>query len=447
MRAGTKKAKPGTATGRSLKAKRAKRAATALSGVLLLDKPQGWTSHDLVAKLRALTGEGRIGHCGTLDPDATGLMVMLVGPATRLSDNFIKDTKSYRARICFGTATTTDDAAGDVVDSSPVPATVFQEDWAHTLLLQFTGEQDQIPPDFSALKVDGKVGYREARKGRPLQQPARQIKVHCADLREIDQATSSWVVDFTVSKGSYIRAIARDIGHEAGTHAHLCELRRVASGEFDLERAHSIAEVADTCADDPLAIADYFLSREVLTASVPEARLNAAGIAGSRVGPCVLTIGVFDGVHPGHQALLKEVANRAQERGLLSAVLTFDVHPNATIRPSHAPQTLMSLSEKVATIEACGIDQVIVLPFTHALSQQSATEFLLKTMPTVAQVREIIVGSDFRCGKGATCGSIEMQEILDMEITVFGQEVDSKGIPYSSTRIREGITSVTSLER
>jgi len=448
--------------------KKIKRGATALSGVLLLDKPQGWTSHDLVAKLRAVTGEGRIGHCGTLDPDATGLMVMLVGPATKLADDFTFATKRYLARIFFGTSTTTDDAQGEVVHRSEVPTTVWSEDEAKNLLADFTGMQEQTPPDFSALKVDGKVGYREARKGKPLKQQSRRIEVYSADLREVDEAAQSWLVEFHVSRGSYIRALARDIGLAAGTHAHLSELRRISSGTFDLAQAHSIEDVAQATTDDPLAIADFFLSRETLLQSVPQERLSAASIADPRIGPCVLTIGVFDGVHPGHQALLHTIKEQAQKLGIQSAVLTFDMHPREMLTPGQAPKTLMSLEQKINAIKECGIDQVIVLPFNHRLSQQSAEDFLTLTLPTLAQVRSIIVGSNFRCGKNAECGPEEMQTIFadvdalhfascapssssrapnrdldatcklcDSTVTVIKLKTDEAGIPYSSTRIRE----------
>ncbi|MDR1412362.1 MAG: tRNA pseudouridine(55) synthase TruB, partial [Actinomycetes bacterium] len=145
-----------------------KRGNTALNGILLIDKAQGWTSHDVVAKLRKLTGEGRIGHGGTLDPEATGLLVVLFGPATKLSDNLLHGEKSYRATISFGEATDTDDAAGRIVQRSAVGPQVSDADFARKLLEGFVGVQWQTPPAFSALKREGKVAYREARKGRIL---------------------------------------------------------------------------------------------------------------------------------------------------------------------------------------------------------------------------------------------------------------------------------------
>ncbi|MCL2402624.1 MAG: tRNA pseudouridine(55) synthase TruB [Coriobacteriia bacterium] len=422
-----------------------KRGGTALSGVVLLDKPLGWTSHDLVSKLRHITGEGRVGHCGTLDPLASGLMILLIGHATRLSNDFLLESKSYRARISFGSATTTDDTQGDIVQSSEVSSKVYDADFAKSILKDFLGELDQIPPDFSALKKGGRVAHREARKGRPLHIEARKIEVHSAKLIEIDKATQSWVVDFDVSKGTYIRALARDIGQACGTHAHLCELRRLSSGSFKLEDAYSIADLEDACSqtagkEDSSAIADFFLSRDILLESLAAERLSATSVAGRRVGPSVLTIGVFDGVHEGHQALLKTVVSRAKEKNLLSTVLTFDAHPHAALFPLKVPTSLMSLQEKVAALKDAGIDEVIVLPFNHKLSQISAEDFLLQTLPGLVQAEEIVLGSNFRFGKGASCGPAEMQDILaDTHISVSTVELkkDELGIPYSSTRLRQ----------
>jgi len=435
-----------------------KRGGTALSGVLLVDKPLGWTSHDLVRKLRFLTGEGRVGHCGTLDPDASGLMIMLIGHATTLSNEFMLDDKSYLARISFGMSTTTDDAQGDLVESAEVSEEVFSQEYARGILKSFLGDSEQIPPDFSALKVEGKKSYKEARKGRSLQLKARPITVFTAELLEVDKETQSWFVHFKVSKGSYIRALARDIGLAVGSRAHLSELRRTQSGDFNLEDAYSVDELSSACqarlieddettkehfeSDNPLGIADLFLPRETLLKSITTKKLTAASVSGARVAPAVATIGVFDGVHRGHQALLKRIVQRAKGAGLLSVVMTFDSHPQGVLRPLSSPVALMTIEEKIEAIKSCGIDEVVVLPFNHKMSQEDAEDFLLQTMLAMVQVQEVIVGSNFRCGKGASCGPDEMKKILDranIPVTVMELEADKQGIPYSSTRLRQRI--------
>jgi len=404
---------------------RPKRGATALDGILLVDKPLGWTSHDVVGKLRALTGEGRIGHAGTLDPAATGLLVMLIGPATRRADTLLADTKDYRAEIRFGTQTTTDDADGEVIEIADIPAKTFDPKYARILLETFKGECVQIPPDFSALKREGKVAHREARKGKPLSFEPRPVEVYRAELIAIDTEKQSWTVDFSVSKGTYIRALARDIGRAAGTRAHLISLCRTSAGAFSLADAHTIDELEAHCAPDPLAVADYFVDTP-------------------RVGPAIVTIGVFDGVHEGHRQLLRSVSERARQEGLLSAAVTFDVLPETVLYPHRSIRTLMSLEEKTAAIKACGIDEVIVLPFTQALAQQSTEDFLLKTLPARVQARALEVGENFRCGIRGEGTPEKMRETLDalpqaLPLHIHRLVTSEDGSPYSSTRLREHV--------
>lgn len=224
-----------------------KRGATGLSGVLLIDKPAGYTSHDVVARIRRATGEGRIGHAGTLDPMATGLMVVLVGSATRLEPFFSGQNKSYDAKIAFGCATDTDDAEGEVVRTAAIPDAVNDAAHAQAVLDGLRGDSMQLPPAYSAIKVDGKTAHRAARAGAPIELAARPITVNVATLRSIDSDPVRWDVRFAVSKGTYIRSLARDIGERVDSAAHLSALRRTASGAFGIHQAVAL--------DDAVAIA------------------------------------------------------------------------------------------------------------------------------------------------------------------------------------------------
>jgi tRNA pseudouridine55 synthase len=219
-----------------------RRSATDLCGVLAVDKPAGMTSHDVVAAVRRVSGEGRVGHAGTLDPMATGLLVVLIGPATRLAPYLTAAQKSYDARITFGTATDTDDANGQVTERCPVPAMINDEQFASEMLSRLLGTHLQMPPSFSAIKKDGVPAYSVARKGGEVQLAEREITVGAATLSRIDPGPPpSWECFFTVSKGTYIRAIARDLGRDAGSCAHLSALRRSASGTLSVDRAHTLA--------------------------------------------------------------------------------------------------------------------------------------------------------------------------------------------------------------
>jgi len=214
-----------------------RRGATDLAGILLLDKPAGITSHDVVAAVRRATGEGRIGHAGTLDPMATGLLVVLVGPYTRLEPYLSAATKSYEATISFGSATDTDDADGEVVATAAIPSRLLDPEYARAALASVLGEGVQTPPAYSAIKVAGRTAHKAARAGEALELAPRRIVVTQADLLAVHRDPPSWDVALMVSKGTYIRAIARDLGEAQGTRAHLTVLRRTASGALRLADA------------------------------------------------------------------------------------------------------------------------------------------------------------------------------------------------------------------
>lgn len=221
-----------------------KRSASNLCGVLAIDKPYGMTSHDVVNKVRHITGERRVGHAGTLDPAATGLMLVGVGAATRLSDYLIGHDKEYVARIVFGATTDTDDAQGRVMKSgiAQLSDTYALAD-PEQILAEFTGTLDQMPPAYSAIKKNGVIAYKAAREGKCIELESRSITVYEACLLgtgtenvEFNDAADGvltaelpyWDVHFSVSKGTYIRALARDIGNYVGCGAYLGGLRRTA---------------------------------------------------------------------------------------------------------------------------------------------------------------------------------------------------------------------------
>lgn len=222
-----------------------KRGATTLAGILLLDKPTGMTSHDVVAAVRRATGEGRVGHAGTLDPLATGLLVVLVGPYTRLEPYLSSADKRYEATIAFGAETDTDDSDGTVTRTADVPAELLDPKHAAGCLETIVGASEQMPPAYSAIKVGGRVAHRAARSGEALTLSSRPIEVYSARLLDVDPARLTWHVALHVSKGTYVRAIARDLGRVCGSAAHLSSLRRTASGALAVDAAMSLNDVLD----------------------------------------------------------------------------------------------------------------------------------------------------------------------------------------------------------
>jgi len=258
------------------------RGASGLSGILLIDKPTGMTSHDVVAHVRRATGEKRVGHAGTLDPSATGLLVVLVGPATRLEPYLSSARKRYMATICFGSSTDTDDTEGTVVRTAEVPDSVFDPIHAEEVLSRFLGESEQMPPAYSAIKVGGVTAHRAARAGQALELKARPIEVLRASLVGVDSETRTWDVDFEVSKGTYIRALARDIGDSAGTAAHLCGLRRTASGALHVGQAVTLEAVSEA---GPEGVDRLFIDALAALGAMPVIEAPLDDIANGRSVP------------------------------------------------------------------------------------------------------------------------------------------------------------------
>jgi tRNA pseudouridine55 synthase len=214
------------------------------AGILCIDKPDGPTSHDVVAVLRRALGTRKVGHAGTLDPMATGLLVMLVGSATRLARFVEAGSKGYSARIVFGTATDTDDARGKVVAEAPVDEQLADRAYAAGAVAALVGEHQQIPPAYAAIKVEGRRSYELARRGEAPVLEARAVTVHRARLVRVEAGPPvTWDVDLEVSKGTYVRAIARDLGSAHATRAHLGALRRTRVGALSVDGALTWGEL------------------------------------------------------------------------------------------------------------------------------------------------------------------------------------------------------------
>lgn len=203
-------------------------------GVLVVDKPRGPTSHDVVARARRVYGTRSVGHAGTLDPMATGVLLVLVGEATKLAPYLHADDKRYVAEVTLGVGTDTDDADGQVTE------TLTPDAWPESAALELAlaverGRTEQLPPTFSAIQVGGVRAHRAARRGEPLDLPPRPVAVR--GLRVLDWSPPRTTLELEVSRGYYVRALARDLGRSLGLPAHLTSLRRVASGPFTIESA------------------------------------------------------------------------------------------------------------------------------------------------------------------------------------------------------------------
>lgn len=241
-----------------------------MDGVLVIDKPAGWTSHDVVAKIRNITRIKKVGHTGTLDPFATGVLPLTLGRATRLTSYFLSSDKTYRGIIRFGLATTTFDCDGEPTgaDTHPrVEPARIEEIFTHYL-----GTVRQTQPPYSAKKIQGKPMYRYARKGVILEGETKEVLIKSLTLLGVDESDAEF--ELRCAAGTYARSLAHDVGRDYGCGAHLLQLRRTCSGEFPIEAASPLRE------GDAFYSRDFFADRLIpmrdLLPELPAIRLSSA---------------------------------------------------------------------------------------------------------------------------------------------------------------------------
>ncbi|MCK7636820.1 tRNA pseudouridine(55) synthase TruB [Corynebacterium pygosceleis] len=220
----------------------------ATSGLVVVDKPAGLTSHDVIARLRRAFGTRRVGHAGTLDPMATGVLVVGVERGTRFLAHLVAETKSYTGTIRLGSATTTDDAEGETVSTAAADTVTGLDDAAIAAgLADLRGDIMQKPSAVSAIKIDGKRAHERVRAGETVDIPARPVTVHRLEVTDLRRNAGSIDIDVDVlcSSGTYIRSLARDLGATLGVGGHLTALRRTSVGPFDVTRAQPLAEITE----------------------------------------------------------------------------------------------------------------------------------------------------------------------------------------------------------
>jgi tRNA pseudouridine55 synthase len=255
--------------------------------VLVVAKPSGPTSHDVVGLVRRLSSTRRVGHGGTLDPFAAGVLPVFLGRATRLVEYHLGASKRYRATICFGESSTTDDIDGQrtPIDGPPVTRAAVE-----AALAAMTGPLRQVPPDYSAVQVAGRRAYQMARAGEAVELAPRDVTIHELTLLEWDETDPSRpvaVVDVACTAGTYVRALARDLGSRLGTGAYLGALVRTASGAFHLEQAIPLDVLREHAADGPAGIARAMRPIDAGLEDLPHARITADEIR--RLGEGLIT--------------------------------------------------------------------------------------------------------------------------------------------------------------
>ena len=215
-----------------------------MNGIILINKEKGCTSHDVVYKVKKLTNS-KVGHTGTLDPNATGVLPLLIGEATKISKYLINHDKEYEVVLELGKKTSTADVEGEVIKEKEVPAEIFEEQHVKEILKTFIGKQEQVPPIYSAIKVNGKKLYEYARKGQEVKLEPRKIEIYDIELLNINKDEKQISFRVKCSKGTYIRSLCEDIAEKLGTVGLMKELKRTVVGDFKIENAITVEELKE----------------------------------------------------------------------------------------------------------------------------------------------------------------------------------------------------------
>jgi len=311
-----------------------------MDGALIIDKPAGVTSHDVVARVRRIIGERRVGHTGTLDPFATGVLVVLVGRATRLAQFLSGAEKEYEAVIRLGYATDTGDVTGARIEIQSQPTTRSAQSWhkeeIEAAMASLTGEIEQVPPMYSAKKVGGRKLYEHARRGEEIERQPTRVTISEFELltndgefaRMNEDGTADLGARVVCSAGTYVRTLAEDLGKRLGIGAHLAELRRTRAGRFEIKDALTLEELAERMADAPLPQA--MISPGDALSHLPSVELDEEQAR--------RTVHGIDLCMPDDEARswIQGDAIRMTSRGELIAIGTFDaisktVHPAVVI--------------------------------------------------------------------------------------------------------------------
>lgn len=462
-----------------------------MDGFININKEAGISSHGVVAAVRRLL-HCKAGHCGTLDPAATGVLPVCVGKATRLSEYISGGGKRYRGTIVFGIETDSYDAMGNLVER--ISAAHLRREDIEALLSQFVGEIDQFPPIVSALKKDGVPLYKRYRRGEEnIEVASRRVQIYNIELIDFRPCgeTAEAVIEVKCGQGTYIRSLAHDLGRLCGCGAHLAQLQRLQVGAFAIANAFTLERLAEMIAaggegwllpmqyplaDWPRFVADdrqlpqvlhgnpLYLEQKIKPVDlclVENSRGDLLGIANIRDNDTkegavlnmtkvladppaakkydAVVIGNFDGVHLGHRALFGELYRIKQQTGASTAAVTFDPHPLALIK-GKMPPLLNAPEAKIALIKKYfAVDEVVVLPFDRQLMNSTPQQFVERIICSELKASTVVVGYNFSFGAGGK-GSAEMLKELceprGIEVVVIDQVTSPYGV-VSSSNIRE----------
>lgn len=381
-----------------------------MDGIINVYKEKGMTSFDVTYRLRSILSERKIGHAGTLDPMAEGVLVVCAGKATKLVDSIAAGEKVYEAELMLGLETDTEDITGEVSRTAPV---VCSEQAVREAVHSMQGECWQIPPMYSAKKQNGKRLYALAREGKVVERRASRITVY--EIRTDEIALP--YVRFTVrcSKGTYVRTLCAEIGRKLGCGAVMSALRRSRVGSFRAEDSFTLSALLER---------------------------KEAGTLWTAVKPPIyipedtaVTFGKFDGGHLGHQRIFGKLFETAREQGLKTAVLTFSQNPDVVVRGENRP-SISPGPEHLSRLRNFGFDYVFEFPMTRETMRLPAEDFLREVLLGEMRARAIVVGTDCSFGyraEGSAAFLRERETVLGYRLYV----VDKVTVADSDGSIRE----------
>lgn len=343
-----------------------------MDGIINVYKEKGWTSFDVTKKLRAILHEKKIGHTGTLDPMAEGVLVICAGTATKLVSSIEATEKVYEAEMKLGILTDTEDTTGTILSEHPVD---ISEEELRAAAQSFVGSYDQIPPMYSAKKVNGQKLYDLARQGKVIERKPNRITIHDITVDSIDLPYVRMTV--TCSKGTYIRTLIKDIGEKLGCGAAMSALKRTRVGQFSISDSRTIEEIAG-----------YEARGELIRIVKPPMYVPEAA---------VVSFGKFDGSHLGHQLIFENMFRIAKEKHLKTALLTFSANPTDVLTGVRQ-DTISSSEEHLTRLRNLGFDYVFSYPVNQETMGVSAEDFLRTVLVEGMHASDIVVGTDCSFG-------------------------------------------------
>ncbi|SFG51947.1 bifunctional riboflavin kinase/FAD synthetase [Oribacterium sp. WCC10] len=391
-----------------------------MDGIIVVRKEKEWTSFDVTKKLRSILHEKKIGHTGTLDPMAEGVLVVCAGTATKLVDAIAGTEKVYVAGMKLGITTDTEDTTGTVLSDKEV--NVSEED-IREAVKSFIGSYDQIPPMYSAKKINGQKLYDLARQGKTVERKPNRITIHDIKILSIDIPYVQ--MEVTCSKGTYIRTLCKDIGEKLGTGAAMSSLIRTRVGQYDIGESHTISEIASMEEKGEL------ISIMKPPIFVPE--------------PAVVSFGKFDGSHLGHQLIFDNMFRIAKTKHLKTAILTFSQNPESLFT-GIKKNSISSSDEHLTRLRNLGFDYVFSYPVNKDTMKVPAEHFLRDILVEGMHAKDIVVGTDCSFGhkaQGNAALLTELQNKYGYEAHVIKKrqilDEDGNAREISSTYIREEI--------